>query len=1123
MIRGLRRQLGQLFLLSERALSMIPSIAIDDQTLKHWFGVAVFSRGRDYYRRGQVLGWQLQPAVNGNWELLATVNGSDVTPYEVAVSVTPGRRGAWVLADSECSCPVGYRCKHAAAVMLAVREGNATNAVSAGSDIAVVASDRNARQEQQALQRWLATLEHQQQLVQEMQSKPAAESEELRFVLMPGQGAVLMLTLMKCRRKKDGELGKGTRVSMPTSFESYLRPRWLSDADVPLLMNLRVQLGFHGDLLRGSAGAKVLELLVNTGRCHWLSTDSAALTLAPAITVTPEWVDDELGRQRLQLITAERQAACEVLPLAPPYLLDKQRAQVAELNSGFPPLLAQAICDMPALSGLRLLEMVERLRRSNAALPMPTQLPVLRDDIAPIAIIRCNAVAVKKSVNNYMAPDGQLRYVELLFDYAGSRVDALLQAATLSVPIDGQNMLVRRHGEQEAELLRHLPPLTRLQQRLPLAQERLVPATALTPPSPDLWLQFVDHFLPLAQAAGWQCENLTALGIEIADVTEFALTIDESPRQDWFDINLDFQLGDERINLLPLLQQYGDQLLRIKEAGLITLADPERPQHFYRMETDQLKTILQTLVELFDNQLTTNGALRLPDAAALRLTELPVRDWRGGERLQAWRQRLQQGLVPQEVSLPASFQASLRPYQQQGLNWLQSLRECGLHGLLADDMGLGKTVQTLAHISVEKHNERLRQPVLIISPTSLVANWRHEAARFTPDMKVVVYHGAQRENQLTAIKAADIVLTSYPILARDSEILANFDWHLLVLDEAQTIKNVRSKVAQEVRKLNASYRLALTGTPMENHLGELWSLMDFLMPSLLGDEKQFRRVFRKPIEDEGNDERRQMLVRRIAPLMLRRKKQDVVKELPAKVDVLRTLTLEDRQRSLYEAVRVAMQEKVKIEIAKKGLSRSQIVILDALLKLRQVCCDPRLVKLPAAKAVKQSAKMNYLLELLPELLEEGRRILLFSQFTEMLDLIEAEVVAKQIAYVRLDGQTKDRELPVRRFQDGEVPLFLISLKAGGVGLNLTAADTVIHYDPWWNPAAEQQATDRAHRIGQEKTVFVYKLISEGTVEEKILALQARKQSLADGVYGDQASEQVRFSGEDLELLLQALP
>jgi SNF2 family DNA or RNA helicase len=326
-----------------------------------------------------------------------------------------------------------------------------------------------------------------------------------------------------------------------------------------------------------------------------------------------------------------------------------------------------------------------------------------------------------------------------------------------------------------------------------------------------------------------------------------------------------------------------------------------------------------------------------------------------------------------------------------------------------------------------------------------------------------------------------------------------------------------------VRKVDARHRLCLTGTPLENHLGELWSQFDFLLPGFLGTSKQFTRHWRTPIEKQGDIQRRKLLARRIRPFILRRKKEDVAQELPPKTIIIRSVELEGSQRDLYETVRAAMDAKVRDEIASKGFARSQIVILDALLKLRQVCCDPRLVKAAAAKKVKERAKLDLLMAMLPELVDEGRRILVFSQFTSMLALIENELDKLGIAYVTLTGDTVNRETPIRLFQEGDVPIFLISLKAGGVGLNLTAADTVIHYDPWWNPAVENQATDRAHRLGQDKPVFVYKLIVGGSIEEKILALQERKAELAAGILSDDHGVDIKFGNDDLAALFEPLP
>jgi SNF2 family DNA or RNA helicase len=369
----------------------------------------------------------------------------------------------------------------------------------------------------------------------------------------------------------------------------------------------------------------------------------------------------------------------------------------------------------------------------------------------------------------------------------------------------------------------------------------------------------------------------------------------------------------------------------------------------------------------------------------------------------------------------------------------------------------------------------------------------------------------------------DLVLTTYPLLSRDDETLLKHEYHYLILDEAQTIKNPASLAAQLVRRIKTNHRLCLTGTPMENHLGELWAQFDFLMPGFLGDNSNFKKHYRTPIETYGDNDQKSRLSRRLAPFMLRRTKQEVANELPPKTEIIRSVPLYAKQAALYESIRLTMEKKVRDAIAEKGLSRSHITILDALLKLRQTCCDPRTLPLKEAQKVKESAKLDLLMEILPEQLEEGRRILIFSQFTRMIALIEDELDARKIAYSKLTGQTRKRDEAIELFKRGEVSVFLISLKAGGVGLNLTEADTVIIYDPWWNPAAESQAADRAHRIGQDKPVFVYKLITENTVEEKIIAMQERKRALADSIYKDESKdESLKLTAEDLTALFEPL-
>nr|WP_281504523.1 DEAD/DEAH box helicase [Chromohalobacter sarecensis] len=531
------------------------------------------------------------------------------------------------------------------------------------------------------------------------------------------------------------------------------------------------------------------------------------------------------------------------------------------------------------------------------------------------------------------------------------------------------------------------------------------------------------------------------------------------------------------------------------------------------------------ILDWLGDEADPEAALKLPISAVERVAPLAEHErWAGRENVEALTRRLRE--LPASLPVPQGFVGELRDYQGRGIAWLRFLSELDTGGILADDMGLGKTVQVLAHLLDERARGALQGPALVIAPTSLVGNWCAEAERFAPGLKVVALQGDKAQRHLRieeALPEADLAITTYPLLIRDLEMLREVAFGLLVLDEAQAIKNVASQTARAVRELNASRALAMTGTPLENHLGELWAQLDAVAPGALGSQQWFGQRFRTPIEKESDVALRENLSRRIAPLMLRRTKQQVLGELPEKVESRRDITLTGVQRELYESLRLAQHQRVQQAIAERGLAGSGIIMLDALLKLRQVCCDPRLVKLDSARKVNRSAKLEQLRELLPTLIEEGRRILVFSQFTEMLGLIGQTLEKDGIAYTTLTGDTpgKIRTQRVALFQQGEIPVFLISLKAGGTGLNLTAADTVIHYDPWWNPAVEAQAAGRAHRMGQQNSVFVYKLVCAGTVEERIIDLQARKADLAASILeggAERTSDGPLFDEEDLALL-----
>ncbi len=640
----------------------------------------------------------------------------------------------------------------------------------------------------------------------------------------------------------------------------------------------------------------------------------------------------------------------------------------------------------------------------------------------------------------------------------------------------------------------------------------------------EQWHRFLAERMPELQAEGWRCTVDTGFGPRVAkSVGGFDARVSDAERGS-FSLDLGIEVDGVRVALLPILtrlMERGPDALRTLGDELVTSLEDGRVVRLPADRVRRLMAVVGDLMEAAANR--TDSALVLPAGEApamLDLEELLTTRWQDASEVAATVERFRE--LPEMVEMPAppGFTVSLRPYQQHGLNWLQHLRTHKLGGFLADEMGLGKTAQTIAHITTEHEAGRLDRPVLVVMPTSLVANWQAELERFAPHLSVAVLHGQGREARRAQLDGIHVVLTTYAVLARDAEPMREIAWHMIVLDEAQAIKSPDAKATRAVCQLEARHRVCLSGTPIENNLDELWSQFAFLQPGLLGDRRSFTKRFRSPIEKEGDPLRRSQLTRRIRPFILRRTKAEVATELPPKETILRHINMGPEQRELYDTIRATLHDSVRDQLSDLGPNQGRFVVLNALLKLRQACCDPRLVKLASGPSEAGSAKLDTLMEMIAGMLPEGRRILIFSQFTSMLDLIKPRLVEAGHAFVELRGDTRDRAEPVRSFQAEEVPLFLISLKAGGRGLNLTAADTVIHYDPWWNPAVEDQASDRAHRIGQKRSVFIYKLIAADTVEERIIHLQQRKAELA-GLAFDAEVEAAGLDAEDLEFLLAA--
>ena len=1019
------------------------------------------------------------------------------------------RRSSGAAADrkinGECSCGDRSPCVHVAAVSIAAEKQALTPAA---------ALHRTGAQH--SLQRSAAALTRSAP-AQQQRLYYVLESSEPETVGATPSGAIrISVWVAQTVLGSDSILADSMHPFAPrsslggTEFPRYVEPR-----DKEILKGL-----IAGQIdLRGVTAAALLRQTVATGRAFWRSLRGEALRAGNPRQVLFAWEALPNGDQKLRCQAGA--AVRALLDVDPAMYIDSTSGELGFLELSCPLSLLRDYAHRPAIPPEEVTAANEQISLDGGAATFPR----LRTLLVERQTLSTLTPRLVLSAGEQAAP---AQLAALYFIYNGLAVDSRRlhgEHASVRQMLDGALYEIDRDHGVERQLQTQL--------------ERLLPAAA---ESREKWLAFMMDGIPALQADGWEVCIDSRFPYRIASSDNWYGDLETDRQQGWFNLRLGVVVDGRHVNLLPALARYlqtsleGDAAVeteapavaddtgcRVGEQWLVLLDDGR----YLPIAIERIQRIANTLVELFDRDgLTRQEALSLPTSQTGRLAQLS-RELNGpvlrsdDSALRALIDDLEFSGGIKALAAPAHFQAQLRLYQQEGLGWLQFLRRHHLGGILADDMGLGKTVQTLAHLAMEKQHGRLNKPSLIVAPVSTLGNWQQEIHRFAPELRCLTLHGARRRESFSLIDKVDVVITGYPLLQLDSDTLLARDFYLVILDEAQTIKNPRARVSAAARALRAEHRLCLTGTPVENHLGELWSLFDFVQPGLLGEERHFQRHYRTPIEKNGNRPRAQALAQRLAPFLLRRTKDAVAKDLPPKTEIVEAIVLDEKQRDFYDGIRLATHRRIQEVIRQQGLARSQITILDALLKLRQACCDPRLLDVAAAKDDIPSAKLDWLSTVLPELVAEGRRVLLFSQFTSMLRLIEAQVTELAIPYCLLTGATQNRSDVIARFQSGGAPLFLISLKAGGTGLNLTAADTVIHYDPWWNPAAEAQASDRAHRIGQDKPVFVYKLIAQGTVEERIMHLQAAKHALASQLYAQNNASPASWTAADLEALFAA--
>lgn len=1077
------------------------------------FESRILLRGQEYFQNGQVLNIRLSDGL-----LKGRVKGSSSQIYDVHMDLK-----SWPGKAARCTCPYQINCKHAAACLFALRDREIINSPSPTEN----RLDRR-------LDTWLKNLRAQ----EASEVKTHEVTHHLVYLIdlkLNGHEHKVTIELALAKILKRG--GYGKKVSFNSLAESKKQHFIDDDNDIvaQLLFKCGVSGWFDNLTIRNS---ELLERIVATGRAFFIDNEDVAIQLGEVVTGVCQWILSPNGYQSLLLRNEDKNL--EPLLLDETWYFDVAEPVLGRLSTPYPVKQLRHLLDAPPIPIDQAELLSKKMEKTCPEFPTPQVFKHKEiKEVTPTPVLILDAINEFGTDLSSYERDEDIAAVfiaSLSFDYAGLIIPFSEQC--VDVVCQRDDVLIEYRRDKNFEELK----FEELNQSIPLRAahkwehfnwnmgENAVLVLKSVTTLADLESLY-SQSLPYLKEQGWRVEFASPLYQEIvnADDVEWYSDLQESGT-DFFSYQLGILVEGKQVSIVPLvanlIQRFnGNDLDSLPDDQMVKLSLQDG--RFLQLQMGRIKPLVRLLLQFGlqhineQQQVQINKyQLMLMREAELALSAIRAR-WLGAEAL---RDELKQLINLSDLPLiekPAGLHADLRDYQQYGLNWLQFLRASRFNGVLADDMGLGKTIQTLAHLQHEKEQGRLTTATLIIAPTSLVGNWQAEARRFTPDLRVLVYHGSERHQD--NFDDYDLVISTYGLIQRDKDRFIDYSFYYLILDEAQFIKNARTKTTQIIQQIKASHRLCLTGTPLENHLGELWSLFHFLMPGLLGDAKQFRLWFRTPIEKHADLDRRQLLAKRVKPFMLRRTKNQVANELPPKTEMTRSIEIAGPQRDLYEAIRMSMEKKVRDAIAKQGLGKSHILLLDALLKLRQVCCDPRLLSLPEAEiAHGTSGKLEALMELLDNLMEEGRRVLVFSQFTSMLRLIEEQLLARKYDYLKLTGQTQNRQALVESFQEGNVPIFLISLKAGGTGLNLTRADTVIHYDPWWNPAVEDQATDRTHRIGQENPVFVYKLITAGTVEEAILGMQERKRQLVDGILAEDAAKTISLSEEDLDQFFMPL-
>ncbi|WP_294957131.1 DEAD/DEAH box helicase [Sulfurovum sp.] len=1057
------------------------------------FNNNAYSRGFKYYQQGKVLKFDIYENGKDRWFVRSKVKGSYLYSQRIDLAYANGD----FFIEAECDCPVDYNCKHSAAVLFKMMQSKSLEKY----------TDLPGQ--------WLESFMKIYQ-TEEYSEKEHIETENEHFMIIRlFREKHNDFDLCKAKMLKNGLVSKGAKVSLENMFYYYQRSyhySYLTEEDRKLIEKLmHTKVGDYYSFecrFTGEYGAIALKEIVRSGKGYYQDS-TIPLTYETSVKkLAFEW--KKTGDEYM-LVSNLHKYEIPILDTEPPMCIDSRENRLYALETSYDKKGLECMLNAPKMPFETVVKATQKAIGfiKNNDFPIPQDMETEKVVVQPVP-----------SLYLYAGTNGgtYLHMMEMHVFYENYEFN-IYPPRHVATIMDEQKVIQIERDEQQESVYRETV------EQLGFVYSETKKAYIANPACDlqehiEIWRLFMEEYVPGLRQEGWQIEIDKSFDYRFEYAENIVIESDKgSEINPWFELSFNVEFGGKSIALLPvvssLLSQY-ESVDDLPEKLNLALGEGR----FLHIASKDILPILKTVFELFDRQEDDKLIVKPYDAHLIDFDDDDSVVWKGAKELKALSEQLRNFKGIASVSPASSLNATLRDYQQFGLSWLYFLHTFKFGGILADDMGLGKTVQTLALFDLLKSKNLLDGPVLVIMPTSLLGNWKNEIEKFVPNLSYLQLYGIDRADKFKEIQNHDIILTTYQLAQRDQEKYQKETFFYIVLDEAQKIKNPTTKMAIAIKSFTASHRLALSGTPIENHLGELWSIFDFVMPGFLDNLKFFKVLYQNPIEKEYDTTRREMLNRKIKPFILRRTKEEVALELPRKTEIVKKAIFDTNQATLYENIRITMEKKVRDAIKDKGLSRSHITILDALLKLRQVCCHPKLLKLESAKRVTHSAKLELFLELVEELMSENRKVLVFSQFTSMLTILENEIKKKKYSYSKLTGATRKRDEAIEKFTHGKADIFLISLKAGGVGLNLVAADTVIHYDPWWNPAVENQATDRAYRIGQDKPVFVYKLIVENSIEEQILKLQEKKRLLQEGIYKEGSNTKEVLDGEELLSLLK---